>query len=294
MAKQSVAHAFSVIPQGGTADDIVALLRQFVKKTKQVQITYGGNVYWAGDAHFVGPVGREVFTATVFKLRTSDLPSVIDGVGAKPLVLDSGSNLGEAMCFAYDSPKQLAIVQNVSYGPRYSIIRTFLDDIGLQHYVNIDPILKKDMLDRLEHTKVFRTMRYAVKRPADGGAMRAAGVPMAAAIDAMDAVRAVTARVELSMANDKGSLDLDAVKRCVINVLKIEETDLTSLKLKVREEENATTTILDMLGGRIEYPLELKSVGREWDREDCRRQLAKILREFDPGTSEKSPTPKRR
>jgi hypothetical protein len=294
MGKRAKAHAFSVIPRSGTPEEIVALLRKFVRNKVRIEFSCDTGSYSAGDAHFVGRPGQEVFTATIYRLRGTGLPSVIDGTNASPLQLPSGSNLGEPMSFAYDPHREAAVAEQANYGPRATVIRTFLEEIDFQSYVDIKPKIRENMLDRLRVTRVFRTMDYSVKHSPDSAALWAAGEPFKAASDAMDSISALRAHVVLSMGNTPGSLDAQAVKDCVLNVLREKDTNLTSLKLRVEDEETGSLAILDMLGGRVEYDIELKESGREWDREDCRRQLADYLREHGPGENTRPKPTKRR
>jgi len=286
MARQSKAHAFAIVPRAGTPEEIQTLLATFVSKTKQVRFTSNANNYTAEDAHFRG-TKKNVFTAAIFKLRSTDLPSMIGNAGAARLPLADDTHLGEAMCFAYDPFRRIAVIQSTGYGPRYSIVRTFFEEIGFPHYIDIDPLLRKDVLERLEQTKILRRLIFSIHEPRDKGALKQAGLPISAAIDAMEDVEA--AEIEMELSAKKGRLAADKVKRYVTNMLKLKDLNVTKLQVSGMEDEEAAIVTIDLLGGRIEYLVELKQDGREWDRGDCQRQLAGFLQELDSETREPRP-----
>jgi hypothetical protein len=289
MTRKCKAHLFSVIPRSGTAEELAGLLTKFALKTKQLRFKSNQVGYLVEDAHQRGPA-RRVFTATIFKLQSSEFPSVVEGDAVKPLGLEDHHALGEAMCFAYDPTRQSAMIQSVGHGPRYAILRTFLEEIGFANYVDIVPVMRKDMLDRLEKTKYIRSVGLKVARPfGDEKGMKSSGVPIESAIDAMVDLGAEQIEIEIGMGRGKGQLNGGKVVRFIKKLLNTHDEGVKSLRLTGAEADGMSLQFLDLLGGRLETLVELKPVGREWDREHCQKQLAVLLGETDTEHGEIDP-----
>jgi len=288
MAKNCKVHAYSIIPEGGCAEDIDGLLRAFANRKKLIRFKSNDGDYAIDDAHNRRAGGKPAFTATIFKLRSTELPSVIDGDGVKRLPLAEDTHLGEPICFAYDPSRQVAVVQSSASGPRAQVISHFLDELRFPYHVEVEPLLRRDMIERLEKTSVFRSLEFKIRRPARQAraALGNAGLPIERALEAMEDVDAATIGMQLSIGNGKGELMADKVKSYVKRLFMMGSTDVTSLKVSGVEKEGSKAVILDMLGARVEYLVELKASGREWDRDHCQRQLAGFLQEVDPEARE--------
>jgi hypothetical protein len=264
-------HCFWLIPEQGTADDIARVLKQFASKGKPREFTAGFGTYLACEAEWHAKVGA--LTTTVFRLRSSALPSAVKESGVTPLPIDDDTNLGEPMCFAYFPEEGAAIVHYSHTGARHSVIPDLLSQLGFPHPVRIEPILRTDMLERLNSTGFVRSLVFSLHRPQANSELRAQGAPVAKAIDVLNEVEGVNIRVEVSVGHEHRGLILDAVKGVARKLMKFGDAEVTALQLNAAEKEDERCERLDLLGGRIEFELSIADKNRELDRADCHKKL---------------------
>lgn len=265
------AHCFWVMPEDGSQNDIEKRFRQFATKGKPVEFTAGFQSYLASEPRWHSKA--RAATVSVFRLRSSALPAAVKGSAVTRLPIDPDTNLGEPMCFAYFPDLGVVFVQYAHTGPRHSVLPDLISKLGFPHPVRLEPILRTDMLERLENTGFVRSLLFTLHKPQSNAELKAQGAPVAKAIDLVKELEGVNIRVEVSVGHEHRGLVLDTVKGVARKLLKFGDAEVTALQLNAADKEDARCEKLDLLGGRIEVELSIADGNRELDRADCHKKL---------------------
>jgi hypothetical protein len=265
------AHYFSVTTDGGTARDVATCLEAFCGKGDPSSCTVGMTPYHFAEAEW--HTREKAITASVFKIRSEALPSAVSAGAVGHLPIPATTDLGEPMCFAYYPYKNTAIVQYAHNGPRHTLIKEFLSAIGFGGVVYMEPILRPDMLERLERTRFVRSFTFKLRSPQQQTAIANAGAPVSQAISALQELKGNDVGMTVSVGREKRSLLVTAVKKVSRALLRIDETELSALVLDAAENEGQKCEKLDLLNARRIAEIEVRSSHRELDRKDCQRKL---------------------
>jgi len=231
------AHCFHVFPQDGTAEEIRKLLRSFPRKAKTLSLSKSPGTVVC-EPHWRTAGDDEFFTATAFRVRTSGLPSGVGKEGPEPLPIPEDMGLGEPMCFAYDPVSGVAIVLSGDSRLTERVIPMFLADLGFPHQIDVQPILRTDMLERLERTKFVNSMTFRLTDIQGQSELSKAGEPIRRAIELVDSVRGMDIRVHVSVSKRERGLTLNVVKQAFRRLHDLGSTHVKELKLSAAEKED--------------------------------------------------------
>jgi hypothetical protein len=289
MPPQAKAHCFSVAPREGNSVEILKLLRSYAKKKSVILIEKGDQRLCICEPHLRKLGDSEVFTTSVFRVRSNAFPSVVGEQGPEHLSIPEGTGLGEPMCFAYDPVACRALIFCSQNGPRHSAIPLFLKEVGFPHEVEIEPLFRHDMMDRLDKTRFVQSLLFKLKGVPGNPELRNAGAPVATAIELAESVGGVDILVEVSIGATKRGLALEVVKKAATFLHDFGSTHVDQLQLNAAEAEELKCEKLDLLNARIEILIDVTHELRELDRGHCQAQLARALKEKLPGILKRAP-----
>jgi hypothetical protein len=288
--QQAKAYCFWVLPKDGNAEDLSEALRQFARKEKPLELISAIGRIQVTEAHWRKAGDSQVFTATAFRIRINGFPSVIGDEGPERLDIPDSTGLGEAACFAIDPVQGIAVVQFVQNGPRHSIIPSVLEKLGFPHEVQVEPVLRSDMIERLQRTRLVQSLDFKLRDVSAPSKLAEAGPPVEWAIALANAVDGADIQVKVSVGNRKKGLALDVVKRAMGFLHGLHSTQVEKLQLLASESEDRKCETLDLLNARIEIELDVAESFRALDREDCQRKLVAALKEVLPAIRKQKPS----
>ena len=274
MAKPDRTHFFWVVPSEGSPEDMRQLVSGLDEDLEDKHFSQGLTNFRATE--FVWDEDSGAFTATVFKVREQGLPSALDDEdGATPLPIDDDTSLGEPMVFAYFPDYEAVIVQYNHNGPRHTTVANVLNQLGHPTPIYISPIINDETLDRLDDVNVFRTLEYSMKSPKQRSELKAVDASVGKALDLMAELGGVNLSVKVTMGHEKGSLK--RIKSIAKKLVDFGDTDVGTLKVNARVNDETAMEHLDLLKARIESPFNAVMNGRELDRDDCRIKLIALF-----------------
>lgn len=272
------AHLFWVIPSQGTPEEMKRLVRDYCEDPDALEFTIRESRFLAKEAQW--HAGRSVFTMSVFKIRESDLPVKVGPNGeVESLDLEEDDDLGEPIVFAYYPDLEVCIVQDNHTGPRHPVVREVLRSIGHDAPIHMSPVLRRDMMERLEDARIIRALEFTLTSPQQLQDLRAAGQPVGRALQMLGDLGGVNVSVRVSMGHQRGSL-LDGVKGVAQRLVDFGDTELSTLKVSASAGQEAPVEQLDMLNARVSGEFDVNFNGREMDRADCRRKLLNLFEGF--------------
>jgi hypothetical protein len=288
MMPKGKAHCYDVWPNEGNSEQVLTVLRSFVKRPFLVEFDQSGHRVCVCEERLrTANKRQEIFTASAFRVRKKAFPSVVGPSGVDRLRIPDDTDLGEPTCFAFDPIAGKAAVYYTQNGPRSGVIREFLNEIGFPHEMSIEPVLRTDMRERLERTRFVQSLQFKIKDALGADHLRNAGVPVEKAIDIVGAVGGTDISVDVSISRSDSGLALSVVKRVARHLERVGDTHVQRLVLNAAEEEDAKCQKLDLLNARVEFTLDVADDDRQLDRSDCQQQLVEVLKEMLPGIAKK-------
>lgn len=284
MSRDIKAHLFWITPVNESAASVKTEVESFAKDIKPLEFQHAGHDYLATD--LMWNATKHVLTGTIFRIRASGLPSEIQGTEAKPLTIGPDTNLGEPMCFAFLPDPGGALIHYSHTGPRHSVMPALLSRMGYPHAMQVEPVIKSDMLQRLQSKKFFRGLEFALSDPKGMQELRAIGGSVGRALDMLDDTGGVNVRVEITMGHTKGEgLIANATKTIAKKLAKIGmqtadgSSPVRTVKVRGSDGQDAPVEELDLLNAREIVEMQVDEADRSIDREDCQKKLAKVLDE---------------
>lgn len=152
------ADLFWVLPLQ-TPEAMVPAIREHVRLNHFSEETFSGVKYRLDHAAY----SRDgIFTGTVYKARSNNLPSQLTGSAVAPLAIANGTDLGEPMCFAYSPALSAAAIQYSNTGPRHGRLRDFLGAIGFPSPIDMSPCTLHKTMPSYDQSAQASTMRLAL------------------------------------------------------------------------------------------------------------------------------------
>lgn len=282
MSRDVNAHLFWVTPVNEKAEGVKKSVEAFAKSVAPLEFQHAGHDYLATDLHWHASKG--VLTGTVFRIRSTGLPAEIHGTTAKPLSISPSANLGEPMCFALQPDPGAALVHYSHTGARHSVLPALLSKIGYAHAMQVEPVIKTDMLQRLQSKKFFKAMEFSLTDPTGVKELRAMGGSVGRALDMLDDTGGVNIKVEITMGHTKGEgLVANATKSMAKSLAKIgmaagdASSPVRAIKVRGSDGADAPVEELDLLNAREVITFQVDEAARSIDRADCQKKLSKLL-----------------
>jgi hypothetical protein len=148
------------------------------RKRNPISFDHNGQRIVVWEQQIRAVKGQHVYTASAFRLRERAYPSIVEPAGVKPLSLPAHEGLGEPMCVAYDPIDGKAVMLCSQNGPTPSSLHSFLGEIGFPHEMEIEPVLRRDMKERLERTQFVQSIDFRIKDAPHARFLRATGAPI--------------------------------------------------------------------------------------------------------------------
>ncbi len=269
------AHLFWTQPEGTPPQEMRDHLAAFCENPSILNFSIGLHDYEASEVSWNDKQGA--FTCSVFRVRANNLPPTLSATeGIKSLEIQDDTNLGEPMVFAYYPDLEVSIVLYNHDGPRHSTIRSILNQVGHDGPVIMSPVLREDMMQRLDDAKIFRSIEHSLQSPTHRQELQAAGSSVGYALSMLGDVNGVNINVKITMGQERGSL-ADTVKSTAMKLAEYDDTDLGTLKVKAASDEESTAETLDLLNARIVREFSVRANGREMDRTHCGSQLRSLF-----------------
>jgi hypothetical protein len=279
MANRPTASCFWTIPSDGTGTDLDAALQAFVKKKKTLRFDWGRHEYLICEPRLGKQDDHGIVAASVFKVRSSAWPSVVSDTGPEPLTLEDGKSLAEPMCFAWHAVDQVALVYTTKNGPSASVLAAFAQAIGFQHDLEIDAVIRTDIMERLDKTNFVRALTFGVTGVTGRPDLRRAGVPVELAFDLAGSLHGANVEVRVSIGKNEPGLAVSVVKKVAKHLYDVGDTAVTSLRLEGAEQLDQKCEKLDLLNARLVKELDVAEDARELNRRDCQQKLIQVLQE---------------
>lgn len=290
MAQDAIAHFFWVLPQEGTAAEITELLRKFAKTKRPLDLSRRTNPVQICEPRWHQVGQDEVFSATAFRVRTKALPALVGAGDPQQLEIPADAGLGEPMCFAYDPVQTIAAVMKAPQGPPASVIATFLEKIGFEPKVVIEPVIRSDILEQLQKKKYVSSFAYRLKDVHSSSKLRTAGLPVAKAIEVADSVGGDDIGVVISVGLEKEGLAAEIVQKTARKLYEFHGKQVVELKVRGAEAEGQKCETLDLIKARLEAMVSVPDASRELDRKVLQQELVRVLKEEIPEIRKQRPS----
>ncbi|MCC6228527.1 MAG: hypothetical protein IT432_04795 [Phycisphaerales bacterium] len=264
------AHCFWVQPIEGTSEDLKACVKKFADDGKDVEFTHGPHMYRVSESQWTT---TGAFSATVFKLRHNDLPAAVSDAGVDDLPIDDETDLGEPMVFVYYPALSAAIVHYSHNGPRHSVIAPFLNQIGHAGAIVVQPIIVRDMMQRLQDAKFFRAIRFTLRGVQGNNQLPKLGSAVARSVEIADELSGVNVTVEVTMGHARGSLGVGKLREVARKLAHLGDHEVSTLQVDAAPDDEGTVEMLDLLRAKVGAELEIADRNRYMDRTDCRAKL---------------------
>lgn len=282
MARTIKAFQFWVKPTEGATKPVRDALAAKGAKPAGFEFVQHAKHFLAQDLAWNNSKG--ILTGTVYLIRSSNLPAAIENGQAGPLPIKPNTDLGEPMCFAYHPEVGGAVVHYSHTGPRHSVLSEIARRLSLDQAFTVEPLIRTDMLQRLQEKKFFRGIEFALTDPKGIQDLRTAGGSVGDAIGMLDGLHGVSIRVEITMGHTQGEgLAANATKSLARKLAKIgtenvdEHGGVRTIKVRGSEGEDAPVEELDLLKAREEILLEVAESHRSIDTSDACRMLTASL-----------------
>ena len=281
MAKRAKLHFYWVHLQDKDRGRVVRLLKENYEEGIDLSFDQGGHSFLAKEArwHKKGAA----FTISVFKLRDEELPSSVDSIGNVELLdLDDDSCLGEPIVLAYYPGLGVAAVPFSSVGPRHTVLRQILWEIGLQEAIELEPVLRLDSLERLQHASILRKVQIKLGDTGGLKTVRGQHSSVDQALNLLGDSHGVSISIQISMGHQKGSL-AQSLKGALLDLANSGSDSVKQLKLSASQGEGSAVEVLDLLKARLVRRIRLDFTDRVLDRKRCR---TRVLARFEEVRSE--------
>ena len=284
MSRDIKAHLFWITPVNEKAAGVKAAVESLGKPIKPSEFEHAGHDYLATELTWSST--KHVLTGTIFRIRASGLPSEIQGTQAKPLSIAPNANLGEPMCFAFLPDPGGALIHYAHNGPRHSVMPALLSKMGYPHPMQVEPVIKSDMLQRLRNKRYFTGLEFALSDPKGIQELRAFGGSVGRALRMLEDTGGVNIRVEITMGHTKGEgLIPNATKTIARKLAEIGmqtadgSSPVRTVKVRGSDGQDAPVEELDLLNAREIVEMQVDEADRSIDRKDCQKKLARLLEE---------------
>lgn len=284
MTRTIKAFQFWVKPIDGPTTPVRAAVSANTTGQKTFEFTHSGRTYLAQDLAWENR--RGLLTGTIYLVRSNNLPAAIRDGHAEPLPISEETDLGEPMCFAFHPEVGAAMIQYAHTGPRHSVMVDVLGRLCPDVPVAVEPVIRRDMLEKLRQKKFFRGIEFALSDPKGVQQLRTLGGSVGNAISMLEDIGGVSVRIEISMGHTLGQgLVLDTTRRLAEKLAKIGAQEVNghagvrAIKVKGSDGEDAPVEELDLLKAREPVPLDVGESHRSIDTVDACRKLSTALNE---------------
>lgn len=269
---------FFIVKPDTPTSDIDALCKKHAARKKVANVEIDFKSFRVTD--LVWHKTHKALTATMWRVRDSQLPSKLKADRASALGIANDESVGEASSFAYSPGRQIAIVEYNHTGPRHPILRELLYEMGVSTPIEVSPILETGAFERAQEAELIRRIEFSLASSEKDkiDRLRNAGGAVKDALDAMADVGGMTVHVTISMGHHREGLSSKAMG--IIETLCNGGSRVQTLKATIKEKDETTTQLVDLLGGRQTTDLEVPEKDRELDHAACRRQLLTVLSSF--------------
>ncbi|MBX3381400.1 MAG: hypothetical protein KF805_15000 [Phycisphaeraceae bacterium] len=282
MSKRIKAFLFHVRPITGPASAVRDAIRTYMQTGGDFEFTHSGHDYIAKSLGWDERKG--ILTGSVLRLRSRDLPEAVEGTETGPIPLEAGQSLGEPMCFAFWPDPGSALVHYNHRGPRHSVLHAVISRMGFETPIGIDPVLRSDMLAKLNSTEFVRGLEFTLSDAAGIAALRDAGGSVQRSFATMRELGGVTVGVQVTMGHTKGQgLAPAAVKGIARKLLRVAtetpdgESPVKKIKVTGSDGDDSPLETLDLLRAREPIFLSVDEQGKHLNRIDCQQKLAREL-----------------
>lgn len=284
MAREIKSYLFAVTPINQPVSGVETAVVEFMKTAAPFEFSHAAQNYLA--EHLAWNANRKILTGTVYRLRSRGLPVAVRGTQTHALPLATDEHLGEPMCFAFWPDPGGALVHYSHNGPRHSVLSALLSRMDYPHPIQIEPVIKSDMLAELDQKTYFAGVEFALTDPAHAAELRNFGGPVGDAVEIQNALGGVNIRVEITMGHTKGTgLRREALKGLAKKLARLAnnavdgESPVRAVKVRGSAGEDAPLEELDLLRAREPVTLNVDEQGRHLDCSDCQRKLSTALHE---------------
>lgn len=284
MAREIKAHLFWVNPVNEPASGVKDIITEYLRNPGAFEFDHGGHNYLAEEMTW--NVQRQILTGTIYRIRNSGLPVAVQGTHTKDLPLAANESLGEPMCFAFWPDPGGALIHYSHTGPRHSVIPAMLSKMGYPNAIQVEPVIRKDMLEQLQSKTYFAGLEFALSDPHGIAELREVGGSVGHAVRMMHDIGGVNVRVEITMGHTKGDgLAIGATQQLARALTRLatdavdEHSPVRTVKVRGSDGEDAPLEELDLLRAREPIILTVDEHGRHLDRTDCQRKLSGALNE---------------
>ncbi len=200
--------------------------------------------------------------------------------------------------FALQPDPGAALIHYSHTGARHSVLPAMLSKMGYAHAMQVEPVIKTDMLQKLQSKKFFKGLEFSLTDPKGVQEIRAMGGSVGRALGMLDDTGGVNIRVEITMGHTKGEgLVANATKALAKGLAKIgmdagdDSSPVRAVKVRGSEGEDAPVEELDLLNAREVIEMQVDEADRSIDRSDCQKKLAKLLEDHKDTFKTQAGTP---
>ena len=204
--------------------------------------------------------------------------------------LEDDAGFGEQTAAIW-SPKGYLVVQYNHYGVRPSTIGSYLeqflykdkDDYDDKPMLMLKPVINKKVYAKLIKSQKQTKLSCAINADTITNEMAEGNIALGAVQRLRDETSAGRVEISVSLGEDKRGGPLQNIKNIVRSLIHSHNESVSSLKVTIKEDLDATAEVLDLLehrevilvpdsslkmtdGLRYDYPSRIEALGREFER----------------------------
>lgn len=287
MAREIKSYLFWVTPVDFPASGVKDTITTYMQNGRAFEFDHAGHNYLADELHWNSQ--RQILTGTVYRIRNNSLPVAVRGTQTHDLPLRDDESLGEPMCFAFWPDPGGALIHYAHTGPRHSVMPAMLSRMGYANAIQVEPVIRSDMLQQLQSKRYFQAIEFALTDPAGMQELRDMGGAVGHSLRMLSDLGGVNVRVEITMGHTRGEgLAANTAKSIARTLARIgtetadDHSPVRAVKVRGSDGDDAPLEELDLLRAREPIVLTINEQGRHLDRTDCQRKLSGALNERKP------------
>jgi len=210
----------------------------------------------------------------VVKVRMTDLPDKVSrttGVAAD-LGLEADEGIGRRAHFLYDGNRSALLLQRDKEVRHPAFREGVARPVDADFHLSL--VFKPNALERLNRMRVLRKLSFRVARTENPEALREIDLSAAHAIDLLNEHQGQLVDISISVGKSRrASLARQSVLRVARGLFGFRGEEVRRVVVSGREEEGASTEILDMFEDRLVYEARIDDRGRRLDPNQCEALL---------------------
>jgi hypothetical protein len=199
-----------------------------------------------------------VWEGDLTRIRMTAVPAKAGMDGSlEPFEFEDDEGLGEESAFLYHRQTRVLVMQYNHFGMTPTLFARYIERMGdLDGMIDFNPAIRPDAINRLANIEQIRRLEIGLAGVDNSTAFDEQGNSLSGIIDVLDAFRAPSANITVSMGHEPGGMARQTVTRTLNALLRNHAS--TIRKLKVSGIEDDQSQIIDLIEDRLVEMAEIE------------------------------------